>query len=32
MQIIENANVKEKLFFEKLENGMPVLIIPKRGM
>ena len=32
MQIIENANVKEKLFFEKLENGMPVLIIPKKGM
>ena len=32
MQIIENAKVKEKLFFEKLENGMPVLIIPKKGM
>ena len=32
MQIIENSKVKEKLYYEKLENGMPVLIIPKKGM
>ncbi len=32
MQVIENLKVKEKIFFEKLENGMPVIIIPKKGM
>ena len=31
MQIIENLKVKEKLFVEKLENGMTVLIIPKEN-
>lgn len=32
MQIIENLNVKEKLYTEKLENGLTVMIIPKRGI
>ena len=32
MKIIENSKVKEKLYYEKLENGMPVMIIPKKGM
>ena len=29
MQIIENLKVKEKIFIEKLENGLTVMIIPK---
>lgn len=29
MQIIENLKVKEKLFIEKLENGLTIMIIPK---
>ena len=32
MQIIENSKVKEKLYIEKLENGLTVMIIPKPGM
>ena len=32
MQIIENTQVKEKLYIEKLENGLTVLIIPKKGI
>ena len=32
MQVIESLRVKEKLYFEKLDNGMPILIIPKKGM
>ena len=32
MQIIENMKVKEKLYIEKLENGLTVMIIPKRGI
>ena len=32
MQIIENTEVKEKLYIEKLENGLTVLIIPKTGI
>ncbi len=32
MQIIENLKVKEKLYIEKLENGLTVMIIPKKGM
>lgn len=31
MQIIENLKVKEKLYIEKLENGLTVMIIPKPG-
>ena len=32
MQIIENSKVKEKLYIEKLENGLTVMIIPKKGV
>ncbi len=30
MQIIENLKVKEKVFIEKLENGLTIMIIPKK--
>ena len=30
MQIIENSKVKEKVYIEKLENGLTVMIIPKK--
>jgi len=29
MQIIENLKIKEKLYVEKLENGLTIMIIPK---
>ena len=32
MQIIENLKVKEKLYLEKLENGLTVMIVPKPGI
>ncbi len=32
MQIIENSSIKEKLYIEKLENGLTVMIIPKKGI
>lgn len=32
MQIIENSYVKEKLYTEKLENGLNIMIIPKKGI
>ncbi len=32
MQIIENTKVKEKLYIDKLENGLTVMIIPKKGI
>jgi len=32
MQIIENSKVKEKLYIQKLENGLTVMIIPKPGI
>lgn len=31
MQIIENLKVKEKVYIEKLENGLTVMIIPKNN-
>lgn len=31
MQIVENLKVKEKLYIEKLENGLTVMIIPKNN-
>ena len=31
MQIIENNIVKEKLYIEKLENGMKIMVIPKHS-
>ena len=32
MQVIENLKVKEKLYIEKIENGLTVMIIPKKGI
>lgn len=32
MQIIENSYVKEKLYIDKLENGLTVMIIPKKEL
>lgn len=32
MQVIENLKVREKLYIEKLENGLTVMIIPKLGV
>ena len=32
MQVIENLKVKEKLYIEKLENGLTVMVIPKPGI
>lgn len=31
MQVIENLRIKEKLYIEKLENGLTVMIIPKKN-
>ena len=32
MQVIENLKIKEKLYTEKLQNGLTVMIIPKPGL
>ena len=32
MQIIENLKIKEKVYIEKLKNGLTVMIIPKKGV
>ena len=32
MQIIENNKIKEKMYIEKLENGLTVIIMPKIGV
>ena len=32
MQVIENLKVKEKVYIEKLENGLTVMIIPKQDI
>ena len=32
MKIIENSKVKEKLYIEKLENGLTIMIVPKKGI
>ena len=32
MQVIENFKVKEKVYTEKLENGLTIMIIPKPGV
>ena len=32
MQIIENLKVKEKVYIDKLENGLTVMIIPKKNI
>lgn len=31
MQVIENLKVKEKVYIEKLENGLTIMIIPKEN-
>lgn len=31
MRILENKTVKEKAYFEELENGLKVIIIPKEN-
>ena len=30
MQVVENLKVKEKVYIEKLENGLTIMIIPKK--
>lgn len=30
MKIIESSKIKEKAYIEKLENGMDIIIIPKK--
>ena len=32
MQIVENSIVKEKLYIEKLENGLTIMIFPRQGI
>lgn len=32
MQIIENLKIKEKLYMEKMDNGLTVMIVPKSGI
>ena len=32
MQVIENLKVKEKVYIEKLENGLTIMIIPKKDI
>lgn len=32
MQVIENLKVKEKVYIEKLENGLTVIMIPKKDV
>ena len=32
MQIIDNLKVKEKLYIEKLETGLTVMVIPKKDI
>ena len=30
MQTIENTKIQEKVYIEKLENGLKVIVIPKK--
>ncbi|MCI9063500.1 MAG: insulinase family protein [Clostridia bacterium] len=32
MQVLENLKIKEKVYIEKLKNGLTVMIIPKKGI
>ena len=32
MQVLENLKIKEKLYTEKLDNGLTVMIVPKKGI
>ena len=31
MKVIESLNIKEKAYTEKLENGLTVIVIPKKN-
>ena len=30
MQIIENNKIKEKLYVEKMDNGLTIMVLPKK--
>lgn len=30
MQIVENSKIQEKIYIEKLSNGLKVIVIPKK--
>ena len=32
MQVIENSNIKEKMYIEKLSNGLTIIMIPKKKL
>ena len=32
MQVVENFKIKEKVYTEKLENGLTIMIIPKKDV
>ena len=32
MQVIENSKIKEKMYIEKLSNGLTVIMIPKKKL
>ena len=32
MQIIENDKIKEKMYIDKLENGLTVIVFPKKDV
>ena len=32
MQIIENSKIKEKMYIEKLANGLTIIIIPRKKL
>ena len=32
MQIIENSKIKEKMYIEKLSNGLTIIIIPRKKL
>ena len=32
MEIIENTKVKEKIYIEKLDNGLTVMVLPRKNV
>ncbi len=32
MQVIENSKIKEKMYIEKLSNGLTIIMIPKKKL
>ena len=32
MQIIENSKIREKMYIEKLSNGLTIIIIPRKKL